>query len=444
MGVIYHPDWDLSDKGKKDVERHHKKIDDAIRKSVKDVIAEESIITKKKGKKVRIPVKGLKDYKFIHGQPGKGKGFGVGTGKDKKPGDVIGRRKKTGDGSGDGKPGNKPGEDIIEAEVDIDYLIKIMFEDLGLPWIEEKQKAQQLVPSGWKFDAIVKRGVFSRLHKKKSLLEAIKRNEVFAGEIEENTGCSHEDALRALFQADGDLNRAIEIIKTNKLDKSIDPYITIEDDDLRFRQLEQAYELHSKCVVLAMMDVSGSMTTDKKYLCRSLLFWMVEFLKKVYDFVDIRFIVHTTEAKIVDEDTFFRRMESGGTFCWTALDKAIYLMETEYSFEEYNRYLVYMSDGEDFSPEKTVPYIDKLLNMKPNMFAYIEVRPDYKSQFNYIWASSNTLIKAIKDKWKFNCTQHETAEFCKNESLHFLTGIIKNKSHIYPALKHILFKEDKK
>lgn len=45
MAVIYHDDWDLSNKGRKDAERHQEKIDDAIRKNVRDVIGEESIIT---------------------------------------------------------------------------------------------------------------------------------------------------------------------------------------------------------------------------------------------------------------------------------------------------------------------------------------------------------------------------------------------------------------
>jgi len=448
MAIIYHPNWDLSEKGKKDVERHHKKIDDAIRESVKDVIAEESIITKKKGKKVRIPVKGLKDYRFIHGRKKDGKsgegqdgggeeGIGQGQGK---PGDVIGRKPKQGPGKGGGgKAGNKPGEDYIEAEVDIDYLIEIMFEDLGLPWIEEKVKAQQLVPSGWKFETVSKVGILPRLHKKRTLLEAIKRNELYAREIVEELGCKHELAMKALVQSKGDINDAVELIKNNKVDKNIDPYIMIEDNDLRYKQIEQNYELHSNAVVIALMDISGSMTTDKKYLCRSFLFWLVEFLKKVYDFVDIKFVVHTTDAKVVDEDTFFRRGESGGTYCWSAIDKAIYLIDTEYPIEEWNVYTIYMSDGEDFDPQKTIVYIDKLIQKRINMFAYIEVKPT--TDFSYFWGSSNTLIGAIKNKWSFTCKTNNDAEFCKNEQLRFLTGIIKKKEHVYQALKHVLFKK---
>ena len=459
MTIVNHPDWDLSERGKKDAERHRKKIDDVIRKNVKDVISEESIITRRRGKKVRIPVKGLKDYRFVHGKTKREKGEGEGEGNEGegagqgqgKPGDVIGRKAKKGEGQGDGQAGDQPGEDYLETEVDIDYLIEIMFEDLGLPWIEEKIKASTLVPSGWKFETISKVGIHSRIHKKRTMLEAIKRNELFAREIGEVTGCDHENALRALTQALGDINDAIDIVEKNEIDMSIDPYVVLEDGDLRYKQIEEDYELHSNAVVIAMMDTSGSMTTDKKYLCRSLLFWLTEFLKKVYDHVDIKFVTHTTDAKVVDEDTFFHKGESGGTYCWSAIDKALYLIDTEYPVEEWNVYCVYVSDGDDFDSAKTIKYITELLKRKINMFSYNEVDPgrddDSRSggqtAWNMLWGSGNTLIKEIKNNWKFICKKEEGTEFCKNEEEHFLLSVITDKSHVYPTLKHILFKEGK-
>jgi uncharacterized protein len=452
MAVVYHPDWDFSERGKKDAERHRKKIDDAIRKSVREVISEESIITQKKGKTVRIPVKGLKDYRFRHGKPReKGKGDGSGTGNEKgvgqgpgKPGDVIHSQPKQGDGKGS-KPGKEAGYDYIETEVDIDYLIQIMFEDLGLPWIEEKTKVTQLVPNGWKFETISKIGILPRVHKRRTMMEAIKRNELYAKEIEEATDISHEDALRALVQAGGDINTGIEIVRSNQLDRSQDPYIIVEDEDMRYKQIEDDYELHSNAVVIAMMDVSGSMDKDKKYLCRSLLFWLTAFLKKVYSHVEIRFITHTTDANIVDEETFFHKGESGGTYCWSAIDKAIYLVDTEYPVDEWNVYCIYVSDGEDFDAPKTIRYIEELLKRQINMFSYNEVNPIEIDGNTPAWGSGwnedNQLIKAIKEKWNFICKSEEGTEFCKNDSLRFLTSVIKNKNHIYPTLKHILFKE---
>jgi len=453
MSIVNHPDWDLSERGKKDAERHRKKIDDAIRDNVTDVIAEESIITQKKGKKVKVPVKGLKDYQFKHGGPkksgqGQGEGEGEGAGQGPgKPGDVIGRKPKEGQGPGQGqKPGDQPGEDYIETEVDIDYLIEIMFEDLGLPWIEEKSKASQLVPSGWKFETITKRGILPRIHKNRTMMEAIKQNQLYAKEIEDETGCEHEDALKALVQGAGDINEAIEIIQKGELDTSIDPYVIIEDDNLRYKQIEEDFMLHSNAVVIAMMDVSGSMDKEKKYLCRSLLFWLVEFLKRAYDFVDIKFITHTTEAKLVDEETFFHKGESGGTYCWSAIDKAIYLVDTEYPVDEWNVYCIYVSDGEDWEPPKSVTYIEELLKRKIAMFSYNEVKPNAPPNNQYApWGNNaSTLLKAIKDKWKFVSSFTDGSEFYKNEDLHCLLSVIKKKEHIYPTLKHILFKEDKK
>ena len=444
--VVDHPDWDLSERGKKDAERHRKKIDDVIRKNVRDVISEESIITKKRGKKVRIPVKGLKDYRFIYDYNKKGEGEGsegdgVGQGKGK-AGDVVRRRLKPGDKDGVGKPGNQPGEDYIETEVDIDYLIEIMFQDLGLPWIEEKIKAQQLVPKGWKFDTISKKGILPRLHKKRTMKEALKRTASFVGEIMNETNCSEDEANISLTQAKGDINEAIDIIKEGKLDRSIEPYVCIEDDDLRYKQIEEDVELHSNAVVIAMMDTSGSMTIDKKYLCRSLLFWLVEFLKKVYDHVQIKFITHTTGAKLVDEETFFKKGESGGTYCWSAFDKANYLVETEYPTSEWNVYCIYVSDGEDWDPLKTVRYIKELLKKDINMLSYSEIDTD-NAAYSTLWRNDNTLIKAIKDAWEFSVKKEEGTEFYKNVDEHFLLSIIKSKEHIYPCLKHILFKEGK-
>lgn len=298
----YSEDWGLSDRGKKDAERHQKKIDDAIRKNVKDVISEESIISKKRGRKIRIPVRGLRDYRFIYGGKSDG-GVGQGDGED---GDVIARKEKKG---GSNKPGDSPGDDVMETEIDIDYLINIMFQDLGLPWIDEKTKIQKLVPSGWKFESIVKKGIIPRIHKKRTYIETLKRTAAFIGEISNETGCSEDDAEIALSMAKGDINEAINIIRENRVDRTHEPIAIIDDEDLRYKQIENATVPHSNAAVIAMMDTSGSMTLDKKYLARSMLFWLVEFLKKTYDNVDIKFIQHTTEAHIVDEDTFFHKME---------------------------------------------------------------------------------------------------------------------------------------
>lgn len=441
MGVAYHDDWDLSDKGKKDAERHQKKIDKAIRDNVRDVIGEESIITKKGKRKIRVPVKGLKDYRFVHGDDD-GPKAGAGQG-DGKPGDVIGRKQKQ-QGGGEGKAGNQAGEDYMETEVDIDYLLQIMFEDLGLPWIEEKTTAKKLVPKGWKFETISKKGIMPRVHKKRTMMETVKRNIILSATIMEETGCDEDTAYKALNQTFCDLNDAIKLVEENKVDMKMPTDIMINNEDLRFKQIEEDVEYHSNAVVIAMMDVSYSMGKEKKYLCRSLLFWLTEFLKKRYNHVEIKFIQHTESAVVVDEDTFFHRGTTGGTLCYTAFEKANYMIDTEFPLTEWNVYCVYVGDGEDFDTEKTVRYIGEMLDKKINMLGYVEIDLDqHDDGFGYR-DSARTLLNAIKRKYKFVHHRDKSTDFYKNEGRRFLCSVIRNKTHVWPTLKHMLFAKDSK
>ena len=437
MSIVVHDDWAVSERGQKDVNRHKSKIDKAIRESARDLIAEESIITKKRSGTVSVPVRGLKDYRFVHGKTGKMAGAGTGKGKG---GDVIARKKASSNGNQQGqKPGQDKGEDYLEVEIDIDYLIKIMFEDLGLPFIEEKTKISKFVTTGYRIDRLDKRGKESLIHKQKTIVESIKRMMGDVGVIMEDTGVSEDDARRAYVQGNFDINEAISIIKNGTLDASIDPHmaLNIEDDDLRYIQIEEEVQPVSSAVLFFMCDTSGSMDTQKKYLARSLSFWIHEFIKSRYNYVDVRFITHTTEAKLVDEDEFFRRGESGGTNCYTAFDLAEHLIDTEYPVSEYNVYIQYFSDGEDFNPEKTADSIGRLIDKNLSMICYCEIHPS--SSHTYMWGSPQLMDK-IRERFRL-AKSNASLEFYRNKSLRLYAGVVKQKEHVYEYIKHVLFKE---
>ncbi len=76
-----------------------------------------------------------------------------------------------------------------------------------------------------------------------------------------------------------------------------------------------------------MMDTSGSMGVWEKYMARSFFFWMTRFLRTKYETVEIEFIAHHTEAKVVSEEHFFSKGESGGTICSSAYRKALELID---------------------------------------------------------------------------------------------------------------------
>jgi len=56
-----------ADRSAADRKRHKSKIEKALREGIKDVVADESIIGQDGKKKVKIPVKGIKEYQFVYG-----------------------------------------------------------------------------------------------------------------------------------------------------------------------------------------------------------------------------------------------------------------------------------------------------------------------------------------------------------------------------------------
>ncbi len=102
----------IVDRAASDRTRHKKKIDKAIKESIKDVVAEESIIGQNGKKKIRIPVRGIKEYRFVYGNNENNKSVGSGGGHNVKRGQKIGKKRaEKGQGQGTGKASDKKGEE---------------------------------------------------------------------------------------------------------------------------------------------------------------------------------------------------------------------------------------------------------------------------------------------------------------------------------------------
>jgi uncharacterized protein len=78
-------------------------VKEAIRKQLRELIAEEAIIASDGTKRVKIPLRYLDQYRFKYGQPLQGVGQGEGQ-----PGDVLGQRGSEGHGPGEGNRGISP------------------------------------------------------------------------------------------------------------------------------------------------------------------------------------------------------------------------------------------------------------------------------------------------------------------------------------------------
>src|SRR5215471_16215955 len=165
-------DWSLQRKGQIDQERHKERVRDAIKKNLGSIVSNESIILSDGKRTVKVPIRSLDEYKFRYDHRRK-KHVGQGDGKTK-VGDVIAREGQ-GQGSGQGQAGAGPGQDYYEADVNIDEIAALIFEDLQLPYLQEKAK-QAVKSKTTKFTEIRRTGVIANLDKRRMILENIRRN----------------------------------------------------------------------------------------------------------------------------------------------------------------------------------------------------------------------------------------------------------------------------
>lgn len=432
-------------RGKKDARRHRDKQRKAIKEKIPDIISEENIITKRAGKVIRVPIRGINIPDFRPGnrrtkneEENAGGAAGVGQGSGN-TGDIIGR--KPGSGSKPGGAGQEPGEDYIETEIDLEEVIEMMMEDLGLPNLEKKEAAELEVVTGFKISGLRRSGPWALLDKKRTAREGLKRFFAYLEVLKTETSRTELECCDALKQADGRLGDAIELLENQAFQSTmqeLEPFPIFEEDDFRFHNLKEDISHESNAVVIAELDVSGSMSTMKKYLARSLLFWLVEFLRKLYDNVEVRFIIYHSEAKIVDEYTAFHTMESGGTMAFHAHEKARGLIESQYPANRWNAYVFQFSDGDDFDSERAVEEVRKLIEeVGINMFGYGEILIDQA------YESSTSLMSVFSDTFSLRKTVLSPDEFemhVGERDLPFVGAKIKDRSHVWMFIKELLKK----
>jgi hypothetical protein len=342
-------DAERSDRSAGDRLRHREKVRESIRENIADIIAEESIIGKNKDKIIKVPLRGIKEYRFIYGDNAPGVGQGDGNAQ---PGQVVGKTGKDGQGQGDGKAGDRPGVDYYETDVTLDELIEIMFEDLELPNLERRALREIETDRFAKRKGYRHVGIRVRLDKRRTARQRVKR--VLATQHRREA-----QGLEAPKDADGNERR-----------------FPFHQDDLRYKHLETDVREESNAAVICIMDTSGSMDTMKKYLARSFFFLLYQFISTRYRNVEIVFVAHHTEANEVTEDEFFHKGEAGGTFISSGYQKALDIIAERYHPSLWNLYAFHCSDGDNFDSDNPAALrAAKELSEICNLFGYGEIKP---------------------------------------------------------------------
>ena len=386
MATVFRPynssSGQRSDRSAGDRLRHRQKVREAIRNNIADIIAEESIIGKDKNRIIKVPIRGVKEYRFIYGENAPGVGQG-GDG-EPKPGDVLGEGK---DGKGSQQAGDRPGIDYYETDVSLDELIDLMFEDLELPDIERKRLRQIEIERQFRHKGFRRKGIRVRLDKKRTARSRVKRKKA---SIKHHVGAPPPNRF---------------------------PF---HIDDLRYHHTVTDTRNESNAVVLSIMDTSGSMDTMKKYLARSFFFLLYQFISTKYRNVEIVFVAHHTEAREVTEEEFFHKGESGGTFISSGYQKALDIIAERYHPSLWNLYAFHCSDGDNFDSDNPAALkCAKELADLCNLFGYGEIKP---LGSRYYESSMLNVFRRL-------------------EAPNFQTVLIERKEDIWPSFKAFLAKE---
>jgi uncharacterized sporulation protein YeaH/YhbH (DUF444 family) len=306
-GFVDHPGtgrqwYDLFSRGARDWLRHNDKVRAAVRDKLPELISGSELLPRA-DRTVQVPVRFLEHARLRLRDPEQSEGVGQG---DAKPGDRV--PPPSGPGASKGAGGNDEGGFEFVLELSIDDIVDWLWEELKLPNLKVKQGA--LHDDDYTREGLSRRGVRSRLDRRRSLKEAIKR-------------------------------RAVQ-----------DEAPPFTNEDLRYRQLALRRRPATEAVVYFAMDVSSSMGERDRQLAKTFFFWVVQGLRRQYTHIEPVFVAHTVEAWEFPEAEFFKVTGSGGTVASTAFLKILDVSAQRFDPGRFNSYVFYASDGANFHNDR--------------------------------------------------------------------------------------------
>ena len=358
----------------RDLKRFREIVRGRVRKNLRKYVTNGEMLGRKGREIVSIPVPNIEIPRFKHGQSGSG-GVGQGDGEEGQP---VGRGQDEGDGQG--PAGNQPGSHIREVEISLEELAEMLGDELELPNIEPKG-ADEISSKKDRYTTIRSTGPGSLRHFKRTYKQALKRQ-----------------------LATGNYNPQ-------------KPSIIPTKDDERFRSWKTVTDPQANAAIIYIMDVSGSMMDEQKEIVRIESFWIDTWLKRQYDGVQRRYIVHDAVAHEVDEDTFYRTRESGGTRISSAYGKASSIIRRDFPPDDWNIYVFQFSDGDNWGEDNSTCLNTLAEDILPvcNLFCYGQVESPYGSG-DFIRE-----LRGIREEWE-----------C------MILSEIPNKDAIYDSIKDFL------
>jgi len=248
-------------------------------------------------------------------------------------GEVIGEQQaepQKGEGEGQGAGQGEGGNHDVSSEA---YdLGKVLTEKFQLPNLRDKGKKRSF--SKYTYDLTDKNRGFGQILDKKATLRKIIGTNILLGNIDPKSEFSPDDLI-------------------------------MNPQDHIYRILSREKDFETQAVVFFVRDYSGSMQgKPSETISMQHLFIYSWLMYQYQNNVQTRFILHDTEAKEVpDFYTYYKSMVAGGTRVFPAFKLVNNIIETEQLAKDYNIYVFYGTDGDDWDDDgkDLVEELNKLL-----------------------------------------------------------------------------------
>ncbi len=348
-----------------------------IREAVRDAVKKRKVANVEGSEKISIRSKSVREPSFSPSRDGGNRDMVLPGNKEYRSGDLIPKPQGGGGGGGGGGKASPDGEgsDDFVFTLSKDEFLDVFFEDLKLPNLVKTKLKDMKTPvmqrAGYTTD-----GPPAKMNRVRTMRKSLSRRIALKRPKQEDIR-KLEEEIRAA-EAEKIPNEVLiaelraKLARMERMRKSI---AYVDPIDLQYNRFERVPRPSTQAVMFCLMDASASMTEPLKELAKRFFMLLHLFLSRHYREVDLVFIRHTSTAAEVDEETFFRGVETGGTVISTALDEMDRIVKERYSPEDWNIYAAQASDGDNIPDDmgRCIELVQEHLLPASQYFAYIEV-----------------------------------------------------------------------
>ncbi len=152
-------------------------------------------------------------------------------------------------------------------------------------------------------------------------------------------------------------------------------HVPFRREDERYRYPEIIEEHEKNVVVVNIRDVSGSMREQKRELVERTFTPLDWYLTGKYDHAEFVYVAHDADAWRVEREDFFGIRSGGGTKISSAYELVKGILDEEYPWAEWNRYVFAAGDSENSSNDTAERVIPLMEEIPANLHAYVETQP---------------------------------------------------------------------